>query len=459
MPTIRTLKTGIAGVRGVVGDSLTPQLLIGFAQAFGTYLDGGTVVLGRDTRPSGEMARNALIGGLLATGCRVVDVGIAPMPTIQHAVRRHNAAGGIAITASHNPQQWNALKFIHHDGILLRPYQARELMAVYYQGNFHLVASEALGSVEEDEQAIESHLAELLQLLGDDFEVITGRAARVVVDCCNGAGALASETFLYALGCEAILINETPDGLFPHPPEPIPANLEQLAAAVREHGADLGFAQDADADRLAIVNERGEAISEEFASVFCADALPADQPGPVVTTLSASRMMDEAAARKGRAVVRVPVGEINVVQGMQRHKAALGGEGNGGVIWPRLQYCKDSFAAMALVLAGLARRGGTVSDWQQSFRPGAIVKRKIPCSASLAQPVMMALREAYAQEQTDLTEGVRVVWPDDSWLHVRPSNTEPIIRVVAEADEAEAAEARAHAAVEIVQGELARLQA
>jgi phosphomannomutase len=454
MPTIRTLKTGIAGVRGVVGDSLTPQLLIGFAQAFGTYLDGGTVVLGRDTRPSGEMVRNALIGGLLATGCRVIDLCVAPMPTIQHAVRQHGADGGIAITASHNPQQWNALKFIHHDGILLRPYQARELLSVYYQGNFDLVASEALGSVERDPQAIEAHLAELLQLLGDDFDTITNRELRVVVDCCNGAGALASETFLYALGCEAILINDTPDGLFPHPPEPIPANLQQLAEAVREHGADIGFAQDADADRIAIVNERGEAISEEFASVLCADALPDDQPGPIVTTLSASRMMDEAAGRHNRAVIRTPVGEINVVQGMQRNNAALGGEGNGGIIWPRLQYCKDSFAAMALVMAGLARRGGTVSDWQASFRPGTIVKRRINCSASSAQPVMMALRAAYANDNPDLTEGVRVVWPDGSWLHARPSNTEPIIRIVAEADEPEAAEARAHAAVEIVQREL-----
>jgi len=459
MPTIRTLKTGIAGVRGVVGDSLTPQLLIGFAQAFGTYLDGGTVVLGRDTRPSGEMVRNALVGGLLATGCKVIDVGVAPVPTIQHAVRRHAADGGIAITASHNPQQWNALKFIYHDGILLRPYQAQELLSVYYQGNFDLAASEALGSVEEDRQAIEAHLAELLQALGDDFDLITNRQMRVVVDCCNGAGALASETFLYALGCEAILINETPDGLFAHEPEPIPANLRQLEEAVREHGADLGFAQDADADRVAIVNERGEAISEEFANVFCADALPPDQPGPIVTNLSASRMVDEAATRNGRAVIRTAVGEINVVQGMQRNQAALGGEGNGGVIWPRLQYCRDSFAAMALILAGLARRGGAVSDWQSSFRPGSIVKEKIACSASLAQPVMMALREAYAHEQTDLTEGVRVVWPDGSCLHVRPSNTEPIIRVVAEADEPQAAEAHARGAVEIVERELARRQA
>ena len=442
-------KTGISGVRGVVGDSLTPQLLIGFAQAFGTYLDGGMVVLGRDTRPSGEMVRNALVGGLLATGCEVVDVGVAPVPSIQHAVRRHNADGGIAITASHNPQQWNALKFVYRDGILLRPYQAQELLSVYYQGNFDLVPSAALGSLRDDRQAIEAHLAELLQLLGDAFDLITERGFRIVVDCCNGAGSLATETFLYALGCEVILINDSPDGLFPHDPEPVPQNLGELAAAVREHGADLGFAQDADADRVSVVSECGEAISEQFTMAFCADALPADQAGPIVTNLSASRIVEEAAARQGRELIRTPVGEINVVTAMLRSGAALGGEGNGGIIWPRLQYCRDSFAAMALILAGLARRGDTVAAWQRSFRPGEMVQDRIACSAAEAQPVMMALREEFAGETIDHTEGLRVTWGDGSWIHVRPSNTEPIIRLVAEADDLATAEARAARAREV----------
>ena len=448
---VKTLKTGSEGVRGVVGDSLTPQLLIGFAQAFGTYLSGGTVVLGRDTRPSGEMVRNALVGGLMATGCKVIDVGVAPMPSIQHAVRRHHADGGIAITASHNPQQWNALKFIWRDGILLRPYQAQELLSVYYQGNFDLVRSEALGSVEDDRGAIEAHLSELLQLLGDDFDLITNRQFRVAVDCCNGAGALATETFLYALGCEVMLINETPDGLFAHDPEPIPENMRDLAEAVRDSGVDIGFAQDADADRACLVNERGEPLNEEFTHALCCDALPCDQPGPIVTNLSASRIIDEAAARHDRQVIRTSVGEINVVEGMLRNKAALGGEGNGGVIWPKLHHCRDSFAAIALILAGLARRGGTVSDWQRSFAPAAIVKYKVECSASDAHPLMMALRDEYADEQIDLTEGVRVTWPDRSWLHVRPSNTEPIIRVTAEADDEATAEAKAARALEILQ--------
>lgn len=458
MPVIRTLKTGISGVRGVVGDSLTPQLLMGFAQAFGTYLDGGTVLIGRDTRPSGDMARNALIGGLLATGCNVIDIGIAPVPTIQHAVRRTGADGGIAITASHNPQEWNALKFIHRDGILLRPHQAQELLAVYYQGNYTLATSDALGSLKDDREATRAHLAEVLSLIGSDRDLIANQGFRVIVDCCNGAGAGLSEGFLRELGCDVLALNNVPDGIFPHKPEPIPAHLGQLAAAVAEHGADIGFAQDADADRLALASDEGVALSEECTLAFACDALSCEQAGPLVTNLSTSRMIEEAGARQGRQVIRTAVGEINVVEGMLRHQAAIGGEGNGGVIWPRLQYCRDSFAGMALVLAGLARRGGTVSDWQRSFRPSVMAKQKIDCSASEAQPVMMALREEYASEQVDRTEGLRVTWSDDSWLHVRPSNTEPIIRVVAEADTAAQADEKCARAIGIINQQLARLQ-
>jgi phosphomannomutase len=450
MAPLRTLKTGISGVRGVVGDSFTPQLLIGFAQAFGTYLSGGTVLIGRDTRPSGEMALNALVGGLLATGCSVIDVGIAPVPTIQHAVRRNGAAGGIAITASHNPQEWNALKFVHRDGILLRPHQAQELLAVYYQGNFNLADSSGLGSFATDERAVAAHLADILDLIGEDRALIAARHFKVVVDCCNGAGATISEHFLRELGCEVIALNNVPDGLFPHRPEPIPENLGQLCQVVREQKPDLGFAQDADADRLAIVDETGEPVGEEFTLAFACDALPQSLAGPLVTNLSTSRLIDEAAARQGREVRRTAVGEINVVEGMQRFRAALGGEGNGGVIWPRLQFCRDSFVAMAFVLAGLARRGGTVAQWTASFRPSVMIKEKVACSASAVQPILMAMREEYAAERVDMTEGVRVTWDDGSWVHIRPSNTEPIIRVISEADDEPAAREKAQRALQVL---------
>ncbi|MCD6352056.1 MAG: phosphoglucosamine mutase, partial [Armatimonadetes bacterium] len=253
-----SLKTGISGVRGIVGESLTPGLLVRFAQAFGTYLRGGQVAIGSDTRTSAEMVRSALIGGLLATGCDVHDYGVMPVPTLQIVAARRDYEGGIAITASHNPQEWNALKFIRWDGVFLYPYQAEELLNVYHQGEFSLVGEEAVGCVRQGEGALETHLEMLLAAA--DVEAIRSAGLRVVLDCCNGAGAMLAPTLLHELGCkEVIVINGEPNGLFPHRPEPVPENLSQLEEAVRETGADIGFAQDADADRLALVSEKGRA--------------------------------------------------------------------------------------------------------------------------------------------------------------------------------------------------------
>ena len=448
MDIVRTLKTGISGVRGVVGDSLTPQLLIGFAQAFGTYVKGGTVVIGRDTRPSGEMVQTAVIGGLLATGGNVVDVGIAPVPTVQMAVRDTLADGGVVITASHNPQQWNALKFIRGDGVILHPHQMEELLSVYYQGNFSLAPGDEMGSVTCDDTAVARHMDAVLGLT--DREVISEAGLKVVVDCVNGAACVFSEQFLEALGCEVLAINDTPDGIFPHSPEPIPENLWQLEEAVREHGADIGFAHDADADRLAIVSEEGKAISEEFTLAFACDAIADTVEGPFVTNLSTSRMIDDVAKRHGKSVIRSKVGEVNVVRQMQAHNSGMGGEGNGGVIWTPVQYCRDSIAGIALILQGLARRGGTVTQWADTMQPSQMRKTRMECSASHVQPVLLGLREFYADAELDLTEGIKVLWDDGSWLHIRPSNTEPIIRIIAEADTWEQADDKvAEATVEI----------
>lgn len=463
MPTIRTLKTGISGVRGVVGDSLTPHLLTSFAEAFGTYLGGGEVAIGRDTRPSGEMVRSALVGGLLATGCNVIDLGVVPVPTLQIACARHpDIDGGIAITASHNPQQWNALKFIRADGIFLYPYQAEELLNVYHQGEFALVSNEEIGEVTFDEEALDRHLAELLAAI--DRDTIASAQLKVVVDCCNGAGSVISERLLTELGCQVTAINATPDGIFPHPPEPVPQHLGQLEAAVTQHQADIGLAQDADADRLAIVSEQGVAVGEEYTLALAAESVAAAGPIPLVANLSTSRMIEEVAARYNCPFRRAKVGEVNVVEAMieeaRKFKQAghtdqddhvFGGEGNGGIIDPRIHYCRDSLWAMCLILEGLARWDGPVSAWiEQTFRPSAMVKMRLECPAARVQPVMLALREAYAGEEADETEGVRVTWPDNSWLHVRPSNTEPIIRIVAEADTPHQAQAHCARAAEII---------
>ena len=464
MPSVQTLKTGISGVRGVVGDSFTPQLVSAFGQAFGTYLGGGRVAVGRDTRPSGEMVLQALIGALLASGCSVVDLGVVPVPTLQIAIARDESLdGGLAITASHNPQEWNALKFIRADGIFLYPHQAEELLNVFHQGDFTLVENEQIGSVSADPGSLDRHLEMLLA--HTDVEALRRRRFKVVVDCCNGAGTQLAPRLLEALGCDLIVLNGEATGHFAHPPEPTPAHLTGLMAAVRAHGADLGFAQDADADRLALINERGEAISEEFTVPLAADLLTAHEPQPLVTNLSASRLLEEVGARHGCPVFRAKVGEVNVVNMMQlqarrwaetgRPWAVFGGEGNGGVIDPRLHYCRDSHRGMCLILQGLAARQQTLSEWAGSFRPSAMVKLRVQCPAAKVQRVHLVLRAAYAGEgQLDETEGLRISWPDGSWLHVRPSNTEPIIRVISEADTKPEAQALASRAEGIIQDAL-----
>jgi phosphoglucosamine mutase len=445
---VHTLKISISGVRGVVGESLTPQLLVGFAQAFGCYVDGGVVLVGRDTRQTGEMVRTAVVGGLLATGCYVIDLGIVPVSTALLSVKQLQADGAIVVTASHNPAEWNALKFAGPQGVFLNSYQAAELLDVYHQGEFRLAPVGEMSEVEADDGAAERHIGTLLE--HTDVAAIRSRRPKVVVDCCNGAGSVMSERLLRELGCEVAMIHDTPDGRFPHPPEPVPEHLGDLSQAVRDHRADIGFAQDADADRLAIVSETGAPIGEEFTLAFACDTVTWRQPGTIVTNISTSRMIDEVAAANGCMVIRTKVGEINVVERMMREGAVAGGEGNGGVVYPQVHPCRDSMAGMCLVLEGLARHQ-TVSAWTQRFRPSGIHKTKIDCPSTRVQRALAAVRRHYADQELDLTEGVKIVWPaTGSWLHVRPSNTEPVVRVIAEADTSAEAQKLCAEAVEVL---------
>lgn len=437
MKGVQTLKISISGVRGVVGDSLTPTLLVKFAQSFGTYTNGGTVVVGSDTRTSREMVKYAVLAGLTATGCQVVDVGICPVPTVQLAVERLHASGGIAITASHNPVEWNALKFIRPDGIFLSTYQAEELLDIYHQGEFRLAKSGAIGRVRTWDNALEEHVRAVLDHL--DTEAIRARRFRVVADCCNGAGSVVTPEFLSRLGCEVIPINDTPNGVFPHPPEPIKENLTQLCDAVKAYGADIGFAQDADADRLALVSERAEAVSEEFTVSLAVEAVLSRRqrdglpPRPVVVNLSTTALVDHIASRYGCKVIRTPVGEVNVADTMKREGAVIGGEGNGGVIWGDIHYGRDSLAAMGAVLQLLADRRCTVSELVASFPRYHMLKLKEPCTSEQAQRVLDATRQDYAGQQVDIRDGVKVLFDDGAWLHVRASRTEPVIRLIVEA--------------------------
>jgi phosphomannomutase len=436
MRAIPTLKISISGVRGVVGQSLTPKLLTRFAQAFGTHTGPGTIVIGRDPRTSGEMVKHAVVAGILSTGNRVIDIGVCPVPTVQLQVRHRRAQGGIAITASHNPAEWNALKFIGSSGLFLDAAQARELLDIYHQGEYTKVGGADLRTVEAIEGATDLHIKSILDVVGPLLQ--THKKLRVVLDSCNGAGSLVGPKLIEALGAEVIPINVTPDGSFPRPAEPLAENLIELCRTVKEHHADIGFAQDMDADRLAIVSNAGEAIGEDYTLVLAILYVLSREKGPVVANLSTTSAVEDVAKRFGCPVFLTKIGEVNVTDAMQQHSAVIGGEGNGGVIYPRINFARDSLTGMALVLHLLAESGKSVTELLESVPRYHIVKDKMTCPSDRIPGVLRMVRERFAGFPMDTRDGVKVITPD-GWLLVRGSNTEPIIRIVAEAKSEERA--------------------
>ena len=430
MRAIPTLKISISGVRGVVGQSLTPKLLTRFAQAFGTHTGPGTIVIGRDPRTSGEMVKHAVVAGILSTGSRVIDIGVCPVPTVQLQVRHRRAQGGIAITASHNPAEWNALKFIGSSGLFLDAAQARELLDIYHQGEYTKVGGAELRTVEVIEGATDLHIKSILDVLGPLPQ--THKQLRVVLDSCNGAGSLVGPKLIEALGAEVIPINVTPDGSFPRPAEPLPENLGDLCRAVREHQADVGFAQDMDADRLAVVSNEGEAIGEDNTLVLAMLYVLSHEKGAVVANLSTTSAVEDVAKIFGCPVFLTKIGEVNVTDAMQQHNAVIGGEGNGGVIYPRINFARDSLVGMALVLHLLAESGKSVTELLQTVPRYHIVKDKMTCPSDRISTVLRMVREQFAEFPMDTRDGVKVM-TKDGWFLVRGSNTEPIIRIVAEA--------------------------
>jgi phosphomannomutase len=425
-----SLKIGLAGVRGIVGTSLTPQLVTSFAAAFGTYCGAGPIVIGTDTRPSREMLTHAAVAGLLSVGCTPVILGIVPLPTLQCHVRKVGAAGGVCITASHNPMEWNALKFLGADGTTLRSNQFAELTDLYHQGLYPRVSSFRIQECRLDDSAVAAHRETILGAINE--VAIRSRHFKVAVDCCNGAAYRATPEFLKALGCQVIELHTDPNAPFPRNPEPVPESLGALCQAVRESGADLGFAQDADADRLAVVNERGEPLGEDCTIALVLDHLLPRRPGPVVVSMSTSRMADDVAARHSSVIHRTRVGEVHVLERMLAIGSRIGGEGNGGVIAPAVNPCRDSFVAMAYLLEALAETKSVISDLRSQLPSYAMVKHRIAGRSRDAASFLRLVRHLFRDDEMDLTDGVRVLWPD-RWVHVRASNTEPLIRIIAEA--------------------------
>jgi phosphomannomutase len=419
-----------------VGQSLTPTLLTRFAEAFGTHTGSGPIVIGRDPRTSGEMVKHAVVAGLLSTGSRVIDIGVCPVPTVQLQVRHRRAQGGIAITASHNPAEWNALKFIGSSGLFLDAGQARELLDIYHQGEYTKVGGTELRTVEEVEGATDLHIKSILDVLGPLPQ--KQKKLRVVLDSCNGAGSLVGPKLIEALGAEVIQLNTTPNGSFPRPAEPLPENLGDLCQKVREHQADVGFAQDMDADRLAIVSEQGEAIGEDNTLVLATLYVLGHEKGAVVANLSTTSAVADVAKRFDCPVFLTKIGEVNVTDAMQQHRAVIGGEGNGGVIYPRINFARDSLVGISLVLHLLAESGKSVTELLSGIPRYTIVKEKMACPSDRIAGVLRTVRHEFAKYQLDTRDGVKVIMPD-GWLLVRGSNTEPIIRVVAEAKSEERA--------------------
>lgn len=442
----------ISGLRGVVGDGLDPVYIAQFAAALGTLADRGTVVLTRDGRSSGEMIHHMVLAGLTATGCRVVDAGIASTPTCGVLVDHLQAAMGLQITASHNPIEWNGLKPFSPDGAVFDAEQGRKLLKILESRSFRYVPWDQLGRVETLEDAAGIHLDRVLELI--DVDVIRRRKPRVVLDCNHGSGAVLGPRLLESLGCEVEVLGGSPDGRFEHPPEPVAENLTGLCEIVRQRRADVGFAQDPDADRLAVVDETGRYIGEELTLALCADYFlarrpPAARDGGIVVNMSTSRTTADLAEKHGCAFARSPVGEANVVARMRKVSAVLGGEGNGGVIEPKVGYVRDSFVGMAYILAGLVEGDRPLSEWVDSLPRYAIVKDKVRCPREQLGAVCEALKSAYSDATPQEEDGLRLDW-EDRWLHVRASNTEPIIRVIAEAPDRRAAEALCREAMEIV---------
>lgn len=446
-----TLMVGVSGVRGIVGTDLTPETVARWAAAFGAWANSQepppgkrarrAVVLGRDARTSGPMFAAAAAAGLASVGCDVIDIGLTTTPTTQLAVEHHRAAGGIILTASHNPIQWNALKFVGPDGIFLDGADGARVRAMVDNGGPPRADYAGLGRVRGDEDSIARHLEQVLKLKAIDLPRIRRRRMRVALDTVRGSGGAIMPELLERMGCRIAAMNLETDGRFPRPPEPIPEHLGALGALVRRSKADLGIAVDPDVDRLAIVDETGAAIGEDYTLAFAVRAVlggragkrkraPAARPS-VVCNLSTSLVVEDAARDCGAELKRTPVGEAHVARAIVELEAPIGGEGNGGVILPALHVGRDAPVAAALLLELLARDGRTVGELVRAFPRYVIVKAKVPRGPAL-EPVYAALKRRFADAQVDTQDGLRLAWAD-RWLHVRPSGTEPIIRLIAEA--------------------------
>jgi phosphomannomutase len=437
-----SLMVSISGIRGIVGESLTPDVIVKYTAAYAEYCGRGGIVIGRDGRITGENILDIAVSTLLQMGCDVTDLGICPTPTVALAVEKLKFSGGISITASHNPMIWNGMKFFSSTGLFLDADENRKFWDLAEQP-VKFVSWDSQGKYRKDEKFLEEHIRKVLSLSYINTGKIRRRKFRIVLDCINSAGGIIVPPMLKKLGCRTVLLNCETGGIFRHTPEPIPENLTSLCREVRKARADLGIAVDPDVDRLVLINEKGEPFGEEYTIASCVDFILSKISGargkksasypPVVVNLSTTRAVDDIASRYGMRTIRTPVGEINVAKKMKETGSNIGGEGSGGVILPKVHTGRDALVGIVLILQYLSEFGGKMSELRSSLPAYFITKGKVDLGKLDPDGILERIRNEYSREGIINTDDGLKIDFTDSWVHLRKSNTEPIIRIIAEA--------------------------
>ena len=445
-----TLIKSISGIRGTIGgnvnEGLTPIDTVKFASAYGTWLKNNNpnqklkVVIGRDARPSGQMVSDLVCSSLIGLGIDVVNLGLSTTPTVEVAVPLENAHGGIILTASHNPKQWNALKLLNSKGEFISGEEGNTLLEIAETASFNFAEVDDLGTITNDNSYLQKHIDAVLKLPLVNVEAIKNANFSVVIDAVNSTGGIFIPALLEALGVQKVTkLYCEPNGQFPHNPEPLPEHLTDLASKIKESKADVGFTVDPDVDRLAMVCEDGSMFGEEYTLVAVADYVLSQTPGATVSNLSSTRALRDVTESKGESYFASAVGEVNVVSLMKQNNAVIGGEGNGGVIYPESHYGRDALVGIALFLSHLAIKKCKTSELRDSFPKYCISKNKIQLTPQVdVDNILQKMAEKYKNNEVDTTDGVKI-YIEKEWVHLRKSNTEPIIRIYAESKSIDAA--------------------
>lgn len=444
---MKLLKIGLSGVRGIVGDTLTPELIMDFASAFGTFLNSKKVLLGRDTRISGPMLHSATTSTLLAAGCDVVDMGICPAPILQFMVKKLKAKGAISISAGHNDAEWNALTFINQEGTYLNSYQGEEVLDIYHLGKFKKVSTDKLGRMSLHTDDLDSYFDKLSKFL--DTNAIKNAGYKVVIDACNGGGAGIVDVFCKRLHCELIPVNNEQTGFFPHDPEPRPRNAAEVASITKIVKADVGFLLNSDVSRISIVAEDGETLSEEYTLPLIAGYFLRKRPGAVITNYSTSRMIEDVSRCLDCRVIKTKVGQSDCIQTLIEEDGVMAGEGSGSVAIREFQPAFDGFLAMGMILEMMAVKSKKISELVKELPKYHIMKEKIYCPPVKAHSIVSEIRKLYAPQEVTIHDGIKVEWKD-GWVHIRASATEPMIRIISESLSKEKAQERLEKAANFI---------